>query len=183
MPLLLPGSDWSSEGATSLGLDTGGVTSNFTASIPTLSLPEIPSYNLVSSPSFSDLNFIPSPTVPESSGGVLKSLSDWFKTPSNSGVTQAVLSTSGGLAQTVASFFKGNNSNPSKANNSGNQPGQPSSGLMNSLFGGLSNAWQSTTQGLGTGLGNITAGTTRPLIPMLFLIVIGLFLFFLIWRR
>lgn len=184
MPFLLPGSDWTDAGASSLGLDLGvksSINANEFGNL-SLDLPSIPSYSLIASPSLSPIDLMPSPTAPDSSGGFISSIGDWFKTASNSGIPQTVIGASGGIGQAVASFFKGKNTAPNKANTGQAAPGA-SGGFFNSMMGGISSGWQSATQGIGTGLGNITGGTIKPLVPALIIIAVGLFIFFLIMLR
>lgn len=133
--------------------------------LPVETWPEIPSYNLVPGPTFSNLTIPSAITTPDTSGwfggigdwfgsagasvasgasGVTSSIGNWFTTPSNSnqsvlqqaaGATQAT----GGIISTVSNWFKGTSTSPNK--NAGtvvsgqNQSGLGVLGALKALIG------------------------------------------------
>lgn len=123
-------------------------------SLPVDTWAEIPSYNFIPSPTYSNLVIPASITAPDTSGwfggigdffgsagasiksgasGVTSSIGDWFSSPSNSnqsvlqqaaGATQAT----GGILNTVSNWFKGGSTVPNKNQNT-RASGQDQSGL------------------------------------------------------
>lgn len=161
----------------------------------------IPNYTLIPSPGYGEISTPTYVTAPDTSGGFFGSLGDffsntvpsatinatssianWFSQPSNS---TAAVSAGGGLLNSVASFFKGNNNQSNKANQSQQPAGLGVGGALRALMGlgPPPSGQQSITQAAGSGLGNIIGGATKPLIPILVLIVGGLIVFFLILGR
>lgn len=132
---------------------------------PVSSLPEIPSLNFLSSPSYSNIVIPSSITAPDTSGwfggigdffgsaassvtsgasGLTSSIGNWFSTPSNS--TQSGLQQSAGavaagssILGTVSNWFKGTNTAPNKntatAASGQNQTGLGVIGALKALLG------------------------------------------------
>ena len=119
-----------------------------------LSLPEIPSYNLVPSSNYGGINLQAAINAPDTSGvfgglsdwfgsaasstvsgasGAVSSIGNWFSTPSNSNqsnLQKAAGSTAAGssILSTVSSWFKGGATDPNK-NNTTRASGQDQTGL------------------------------------------------------
>ena len=182
---------WAIPGVT----DSGSIVPTNYVSAPTI---DTPSYLIAPSPGYGVMDIPTFTAVPDQSGGwaggvgaffsgsgasiasglknATNSISSFFTTPSNSNAAtvQATAGAGGAILNTVSSFFK---SGTSPAKGVATQP--TGSGVTSAL----ANAWQSFTGGIGSGLGNITGGATKPLLPVLFLVVAGLVVGFLVLGR
>jgi hypothetical protein len=125
-------------------------------------------------------------TVPSAMKNSTNSIGDWF-TPPNVAKTAGATTAGAGLLNAVSGFFKGGNNQKNKASRS-NTPQAQGLGVGGALLAllGLTPpppGQQSITQAAGDGLGNIVGGLTKPLLPVLILVVVGGIVYFLILGR